>query len=196
MLVFLTVLTGLVYPLAVTSIAQAVFPWRADGSLLTRTGEGTESAKNAVGSALIGQEFNGPGYFWSRPSATSPMPYNAQASGGSNLGPSNRALWAAVQRRVTRLRRANPGKKSRPPVDLVTSSASGLDPDISVAAALYQAPRVAQQRHMPVAAVRALVRRYSRGRQLGFLGEPHVNVLRLNLALNREQGKQPNGEKP
>jgi K+-transporting ATPase KdpC subunit len=173
----LTLLTGVLYPLVVTGIAQLVFPRQANGSLIIRDGQ-------TVGSTLIGQPFDDPKYFWGRLSATSPFPYNAAASSGSNLGPSNPALMAAVQARIDALKAADPGNTLPIPVDLVTASASGLDPHISVAAAYYQVPRVARARGMTEAAVIALINQYTEGRQFGFLGEPRVNVLLLNLALN------------
>jgi K+-transporting ATPase ATPase C chain len=173
----LLVLTGLVYPLLVTGIAQLVFPQQANGSLITENGQ-------IVGSALIGQSFDDPKYFWGRPSATSPFPYNAAASSGSNLGPSNPALLQAVQERMAALKAADPTNTQPIPVDLVTASASGLDPDISVAAAIYQVPRVARARGLSEAVVRDLVDQYTQGRQLGFLGEPRIDVLELNLALD------------
>ena len=176
--VLLSVVTGLLYPLAVTGIVQAMFPAQANGSVIVRDGR-------PVGSALIGQAFSDPKNFWSRPSATSPMPYNAANSGGSNLGPSNPALADVVRQRVAALRAADPGNTAPVPVDLVTASASGLDPHISRAAADYQAARVARQRALPEAQVRALVEQHTEGALLGFIGEPRVNVLALNLALDR-----------
>jgi len=179
-LALFTVITGLVYPLVVTGLAQALFPRQANGSLIVQGGR-------PVGSALIGQPFDDPRYFWGRPSATAPFPYNAAASAGSNLGPASKDLVEAVQARVAALRAADPGNTAPIPVDLVTSSASGLDPQISVAAALYQAPRVARARGLSIDAVRALIARHTEGRQFDILGEPRVNVLELNLAL--DEGK-------
>jgi K+-transporting ATPase ATPase C chain len=177
MFAVLTALTGVVYPLVVTGIAQVAFPQQAAGSVIVRDGK-------PVGSALIGQSFSDPRYFWGRPSATSPMANNASASGGSNLGPLNPALTDAVKSRIETLRAADPGNAAPVPVDLVTTSGSGLDPQISVAAAMYQAARVARLRALPPAQVQALIERYSEGRLLGFIGEPRVNVLQLNLALD------------
>lgn len=177
LLVLLTVVTGLVYPAVVTEIAQLTMPGKANGSLI-------ESGGKAVGSTLIGQPFSDPKHFWSRPSATSPYPYNASASSGSNLGPTNPALADAVAARVKALRDADPGNDAPVPVDLVTASASGLDPDISPAAAEYQVARVAKARGMEPAKLRELVEQATDGRQFEFLGEPVVNVLRLNLALD------------
>jgi K+-transporting ATPase ATPase C chain len=177
LLIVLSVLTGLIYPAVVTGIAHLVFPREANGSLIVRDGK-------VVGSALIGQPFDDPKYFWGRPSATSPFPYNAAASSGSNQGPTNPALYDAVTGRVETLRAAEPGNTAPVPVDLVTASGSGLDPHISPAAALYQVGRVAKARQLDESAVRQLVEQHIEGRQLGFLGEPRVNVLRLNLALD------------
>ena len=172
----LTLLTGVAYPLVVTGIARVAFPAEAAGSLVVRDGK-------VVGSALIGQSFSDPKHFWSRPSATSPMANNAGSSGGSNLGPLNPALVDAVKGRIAALRAADPGNTAPVPVDLVTTSASGLDPEISAAAAQYQAARVARVRGMAVEKVRALVEQNTRHQWFGFLGEPRVNVLALNLAL-------------
>ncbi len=184
MLLVLSIVTGIAYPLVVTGIAQVAFPSRANGSLIERDGKPAQDDARAVGSELIGQPFADPKHFWSRPSATSPYPYNASSSSGSNLGPLNPALTDAVTARIKALRDADPGNTAPVPVDLVTASASGLDPDISPAAAEYQVARVAKTRGIDVQRVRALVAQATEGRQLGFLGEPRVNVLRLNLALD------------
>jgi len=173
----LSVITGLAYPLAVTGIAQSVFPAAANGSLLVRDGR-------AVGADLIGQAFSDPRHFWGRPSATAPMPYNAANSAGSNLGPSHPALADAVRGRIAALRAADPGNTEPVPADLVTASASGLDPHISRAAADYQLARVARLRQLPAAQVQALVDAHTEPPLLGFIGEARVNVLRLNLALD------------
>ncbi|HET7791772.1 MAG TPA: potassium-transporting ATPase subunit KdpC [Rhizobacter sp.] len=173
----LSLVTGLAYPLLVTGAAGIAFPEQAAGSLLAKDGK-------PVGSALIGQSFSDPRYFWGRPSATGPTAYNAAGSGGSNLGPLNPALVDAVKGRVQALKAADPGHTTPVPVDLATASASGLDPHISAAAAEYQVARVARVRGMAPEQVLSLVARHTEGRLLGFLGEPRVNVLRLNLALD------------
>lgn len=178
MLVVFTILTGAVYPAAVTGLAQLLFPRRANGSLM-RSQDG-----KLLGSELIGQPFSDPKYFWSRPSATAPYPYNAGASSGSNQGPTNPALMDAVKTRIEALRAADPGNPAKVSVDLVTASASGLDPQISPAAAEYQIIRVAKVRRLDPAVLRNLVAQHTEGRQLGLLGEPRVNVLRLNRALD------------
>lgn len=175
--ILLSVITGLIYPLLVTGIGQALFPQQAAGSLIERDGK-------LVGSRLIGQPFTDPKYFWGRPSATGPYPYNAAASGGSNLGPLNPALKEAVESRVKALRIADPGNAAPVPVDLVTASASGLDPHISPAAAEYQVTRVARARGLAPETVRNLVAQQTENRQWGIFGEPRVNVLELNLALD------------
>jgi potassium-transporting ATPase KdpC subunit len=173
----LTVLTGFLYPLVITGLAQLLFPRQAAGSIVMRDGQ-------AIGSRLIGQSFGDPKYFWSRPSATTPQPYNGTGSTGSNFGPLNPALTDAVKQRIAALRSADPGNTSPVPIDLVTASGSGLDPEISVAGALYQADRVARIRGLPPERVRALIAAHTEGRLLGVLGEPRVNVLELNLALD------------
>lgn len=173
----LSILCGLLYPAAVAGIGRAAFAHEADGSLLAANGR-------TIGSALIGQPFSAPGYFWGRPSATAPVPDNAAGSGGSNLGPTNPALIDAVKARVAALRKADPANRAPIPVDLVTASASGLDPEISIAAAAYQAARVAAARRLPEPQVRALIAAHRMQPALGFLGEPRVNVLALNLALD------------
>ncbi len=183
MLLILTVITGVIYPLAVTGIAQVAFPHQANGSLIVINGK-------TYGSELIGQQFSDPKYFWGRLSATGDFPYNAfnaqtlTGSSGSNYGPLNPALTKAVQARIDALKAADPGNTAPIPVDLVTASGSGLDPHISVAAALYQVHRVAAARGLDEAQVKSLVEKYTEGRQFGILGEPRVNVLLLNLALD------------
>ncbi len=184
MLIVMTVITGALYPLIVTGIAQVVFPRQANGSLVQRDGKAANTGARAAGSELIGQPFGAPKYFWSRPSATSPYPYNAASSSGSNQGPLNPALADAVTARIKALRDADPGNTTPVPADLVTASGSGLDPHISPAAAEYQVARVAKARALDPQKVRALVAEATEGRQLGFLGEPRVNVLKLNLALD------------
>lgn len=176
-LVLLTLLTGLVYPVAVTGLAQLLFPRQANGSLVP-------TDARPAGSALVGQPFDNPKYFWGRPSATTPYPYNATSSSGSNLGPTNPALVDAVKARIKALREADPDNRTPVPVDLVTASGSGLDPDISPAAARYQVQRVARIRHLDPDTVRHLVASHTQPRDLGILGEPRVNVLALNLALD------------
>jgi potassium-transporting ATPase KdpC subunit len=176
-LALFTIVTGVAYPAIVTGIAQLAFPHQANGSLIVKDGK-------TVGSALIGQPFDDPKYFWGRPSATSPFGYNAGASSGSNLSPTNPNLVKAVQERVDTLRAADPDNKAPVPVDLVTASGSGLDPHISPAAALYQVPRVARTRKIEPAVLRELIERHTEDRWLGVLGEPRVNVLALNLALD------------
>ena len=180
LLALLSALTGLVYPLLVTGVGQAVFPRQAAGSLVERDGV-------VVGSQLIGQHFSAPNHFWGRPSATAPVPYNAAASGGSNQGPLNPALRDAVQERIAALRAADPGNLQPVPSDLVTASSSGLDPHISVAAAQYQAARVARERLLSLAQVQALIEAHTEARDWAVLGEPRVNVLQLNLALEAQR---------
>lgn len=176
-LILFTVVTGVAYPALVTVIAQLVFPHQANGSLIVKGGK-------PMGSTLIGQGFDDPKYFWARPSATSPFGYNAGASVGSNLSPTNADLIRTVQGRVDALRAADPGNTAPVPVDLVTASGSGLDPNISPAAALYQVRRVAKARKLDEGVVRGMVAQHTEGRQLGLFGEPRVNVLALNLALD------------
>lgn len=183
----LTLITGVAYPLLVTAIAQVAFPRQANGSVIEVNGR-------VVGSALIGQAFDGPGYFWSRPSATNP-PYNGASSAGSNLGPTNPELFRLVAQRVEKLRAAHPDQKGLVPVDLVTASGSGLDPHISPAAAEYQIGRVAKARGLPKEQVRQLVQEHTEGRTFGLLGEPRVNVLLLNLALDRIAATEANQER-
>ena len=178
LLVLLTVLTGALYPALITGLAQALFPGEANGSLIEQDGK-------IVGSALVGQLFSDPKHFWGRPSATGPVPYNAAASSGSNLGPLNPALEEAVKARIDALKASDPGQTAPIPVDLVTASGSGLDPHISPAAARWQAPRIARLHGLSEAEVTKLIDAHTAGRQLGLLGEPRVNVLTLNLALDR-----------
>lgn len=182
MLLVMTLITGIAYPLLATGVAQALFPHQANGSLIEKNGK-------PIGSELIGQYFDDPKYFWGRPSATAPQPYNGMGSNGSNLGPTNPALRDAVQQRIDALRKADPGNTSPVPADLVTASASGLDPEISPAATQYQVARVARARHLSEEQVKTLVAKFTQGRQLGLLGEPRVNVLQLNLALDGLQNK-------
>jgi len=176
--VILTVLTGVIYPAMVTGLAQLVFPYQANGSLMT------DNDGKLLGSSLIGQSFSSPGHFWGRPSATGPFPYNAGASSGSNLGPTNPALVDVVKARIEALKAADPDNKAPIPVDLITASGSGLDPHISPAAAAYQSHRVARVRNMAIEQVRSLVDANTESRQWWVLGEPRVNVLKLNLALD------------
>jgi len=178
LLLVFTVMLGLVYPFAITGIARVAFPAQAEGSLL-------HDGEHVIGSSLIGQPFNDPRYFWGRPSATAPVPYNGAASSGSNQGPMNPALRDAVIARVKALQSADPSNTAPIPIDLVTASASGLDPHISPAAAFYQAPRVARARALSEASVRSMVDAAVETRTFGILGEPRVNVLQLNLALDR-----------
>lgn len=179
--VALSILTGIAYPLVVTGIARISAPGKADGSLL-------REGNRIVGSTLIGQNFADPKHFWGRPSATGPYPYNASASSGSNQGPLNPALTDAIKGRIEALRAVDPDNKRPVPIDLVTASGSGLDPDISVAAARYQVSRIARERHLPAEQVEALIERLKQGTALGFLGEPRINVLELNLALDGAKG--------
>jgi potassium-transporting ATPase KdpC subunit len=179
-LLLFTVLTGIIYPLAVTGIAQAIFPKQANGSIITKNGK-------AIGSKLIGQQFDDPKYFWGRLSATFPYPYNGGSSSGSNFGLNNPALMKAVKARIDALHAADRGNHAKIPVDLVTASGSGLDPHISLAAAEYQIHRVAKARGLDDARIRDIVARNARGRWLGLVGEPVVNVLELNLALDEQK---------
>ena len=178
LLAAMTLLLGIVYPLVIAGVAQVAFPRQAEGSLIYKDG-------TLIGSKLIGQSFSDPKYFWGRPSATTPQPYNGLASTASNLGPLNPALLDAVKANAKALHDADPGNRRPIPVDLVTASASGLDPDISPAAAHYQAARVARTRNLPLASVDTLITTHVRGRFVGLLGEPRINVLELNLALDR-----------
>jgi K+-transporting ATPase ATPase C chain len=178
LLVLMTILLGIVYPLVITGVAKVTFPRQAEGSLIYKDGK-------LIGSTLIGQSFSDPKYFWGRPSATSPQPYNGLASSGSNLGPLNPALLDAVTANAKALHDADPDNRRPIPVDLVTASASGLDPEISTAGALFQAARVARARNLPLAQVEALIKAHERGRLFGLIGERRINILELNLALDQ-----------
>ena len=178
LLIAFTVLTGLLYPLAVTGFAQLLFPAKANGSLMKQNDK-------VIGSRLIGQFFSSPAYFWGRPSATSPYPYNGEASSGSNLGPTNPNFLATVKERIFQLKEATPQNNDSIPVDLVTASGSGLDPDISPYAAFYQAARIAKARNLSEEEVKKIIQEHIKNRTLGLLGEPRINVLELNLALDR-----------
>ena len=180
LLILFTVLTGLIYPSIVTGIAQLLFPWKANGSFI-------EHNNKTVGSQLIGQSFSDPKYFWGRASATTPFPYNAASSSGSNLAPSNPELLTKIKARVTQLREADPQNSSRIPVDLATASGSGLDPEISPLAAFYQASRIAKARGRSEKEIQQLINENIHHRSLGILGEPRVNVLQLNIALNNSK---------
>ena len=180
LLLLMTLITGVAYPLVATGLAQLIFPQQANGSLIVKDGK-------PIGSVLIGQSFTDPKYFWGRPSATTPQANNGVNSGGSNLGPTNPALTDAVKQRIAALRAADPGNTAPVPVDLVTASGSGLDPEISPASAQYQLERVAKARGLSTSQVQALVNEYTSGRQFGIFGEPRVNVLQLNLALDAPQ---------
>lgn len=186
LLIFFTVLTGIIYPLVVTGVAQLFFPWRANGSFIVENNQ-------PIGSELIGQQFTDPKYFWGRPSATSPFPYNAASSSGSNLGPSNPNLFATVKERITNLKNADPQNQNLIPVDLVTASASGLDPEISPQAAFYQISRIAKARGLPKNEIQSLVLNSIKYRTLGILGEPRTNVLQLNLALDQLATRNTHG---
>lgn len=178
LLVLFTIVTGVIYPAVVTGIAQLFFPWEANGSLV-------EQNNNVIGSMLIGQSFDSPTYFWGRPSATTPYPYNGASSSGSNMGPSNPDFLASVQDRVTRFHQGNPNTNSFIPVDLVTASGSGLDPEISPLAAFYQVTRIAKASHLSEKQIENLIKNVIMYRTLGILGEPRVNVLKLNIALDK-----------
>ncbi|MGO9992070.1 MAG: potassium-transporting ATPase subunit KdpC [Steroidobacteraceae bacterium] len=178
LLVLMTILLGIVYPFVITGVAKVTFPRQAEGSLIYQDGK-------LIGSTLIGQSFTDPKYFWGRPSATSPQPYNGLASSGSNLGPLNSALLDAVKANAKALHDADPDNRRPIPVDLVTASASGLDPEISTAGALFQAARVARARNLPLAQVEALIKAHEQGRLFGLIGERRINILELNLALDQ-----------
>jgi len=175
--ILFTILTGLIYPGLVTVVVQLIFPWKANGSILKKNG-------TPIGSLLIGQSFTEDNYFYSRPSATSPFPYNGESSGGSNMGPSNPEFLKTIQNRVNQLQKKSLTNNNSVPVDLVTASGSGLDPDISPFAAYYQIPRIAKLRHLSEKEIKNLIDKLIQVRQFGFLGEPRVNVLKLNLALD------------
>lgn len=189
LLVLFLPLTGIIYPLIVTVFAQIIFPYQANGSLVKKN-------NRLIGSFLIGQSFSSPAYFWGRPSATTPYPYNGQSSSGSNLSPSNPALITVVKERIKRLNQFDEAHHKKIPIDLVTASGSGLDPEISPFAAYYQAERIAKARNIPENIVIQLIEKHIQGRQFGFLGEPRVNVLELNLALDNirtANGKRTTG---
>ncbi len=183
LLLLLSLITGFIYPSMITGLAQLLFPWQANGSLI-------KQHDKAIGSSLIGQSFNSPQYFWGRPSATTPYAYNAGSSSGSNLGPSNPDFLATIKNRVEHLQKSDPRHQRLIPVDLVTASGSGLDPDISPLAALYQVPRIAKARGLSESEVDKLIQHLINNRTLGILGEPYVNVLELNLALDDLQHRQ------
>jgi len=178
------ILLGLVYPFVMTGIAQAIFPWQANGSFITVDGKHSNTSKNAIGSAIIGQLWTKPEYFHGRPSAAGKNGYDPTATGGTNLGPTSKKLIATTKATIAQVEKENPDASGPPPMDLVTSSASGIDPDITPEAAYYQAPRVAKARNLSLAKINALIAAHIQGRTFGFLGEPHVNVLELNLALS------------
>jgi K+-transporting ATPase ATPase C chain len=180
LLVLMTILLGIVYPLLITGVAKVTFPRQAEGSLIYQDGK-------LIGSTLIGQSFTDPKYFWGRPSATAPQPYNGVASSGSNLGPLNPALLDAVKANAKALHDADPENRQPIPVDLVTASASGLDPEISTAGALFQAARVARARNLPLAQVEALIKAHEQGRLFGLIGERRINILELNFALDQRR---------
>lgn len=183
LLVLLTILTGLLYPVIITAIGQLLFPWKANGSMLQQNGR-------TIGSELIGQSFTAMNYFWGRPSATPSFPYNATSSTGSNLGPSNPAFFTIVKKRIEIYKQVDLQNTVPIPIDLVTASGSGLDPEISPAAAFYQIPRIAKARGLSAESIRHLIKSLLQRRTFGFLGEPRVNVLELNMALDRLQNQQ------
>jgi K+-transporting ATPase ATPase C chain len=177
------ILLGLVYPFVMTGIAQAIFPWQANGSFITANGNHSVTSEKAIGSAIIGQLWTKPEYFHGRPSAAGKNGYDPTATGGTNLGPTSKKLIDATKAAITQLEKENPDASGTPPMDLITSSASGIDPDVSPESAYYQAPRIAKARNLPVAKINALIAAHTQGRAFGFLGEPHVSVLELNVAL-------------